>query len=241
MKLLQSITVIAILLSTSLSHAQWGKWKKIKGSGNITTETFSTSSYDGVKTAGSMDFNLVPGKEGNITVKGDENLMEYIVVEVKNNTLSVRVKDGYNLKPSKTIIVTIPYKSINSVSLAGSGDVKNSGTIKADKFKVSLAGSGDIELNIDSEETESNIAGSGDIKLEGSTTELTVKVAGSGDFEGDDLDSTNVTAKVTGSGSADVVCNGELVVRITGSGDVNYSGKPTNKDTKITGSGSVSN
>ena len=46
---------------------------------------------------------------------------------------------------------------------------------------------------------------------------------------------------ITGSGSANVVCNGDLLARITGSGDLNYTGKPTHKDTKITGSGSVSN
>ncbi|NRD20304.1 DUF2807 domain-containing protein [Winogradskyella eckloniae] len=241
MKLLKSITILTILCSTSLMQAQWGKWKKIKGSGNITTETFSTASYDGIKTAGAMDFNLIPGKEGQITVKADDNLMSYIVVEVKNETLSVRVKDGYNLKPSSTISVTIPFTSINAVSLAGSGNVKNSGTIESDDINISLAGSGDIELNIDTNETESHIAGSGDIKLEGSTTELTLKVTGSGNFEGDDLNSTNVTAKVTGSGGADVVCNGELIVRITGSGNVHYSGKPTQKDTKITGSGSINN
>ena len=241
MKLLKSITVLVFLLSTTLSCAQWGNGQKIKGNGDVTTITRSTDSYDGLKAAGPMDFRLVQGKEGEISIKGDANLMEYIVTEVKNNNLVVKVKDGYNLKPSQTIVITVPYESINYVSLAGSGDIKNSGTIKADNFKVALAGSGDINLKVASQSVESSIAGSGDIELKGSTTDLTVKIAGSGDFDGKALESTNVTAKITGSGSANVVCNGELKARITGSGDVNYSGKPTNKDTKITGSGSVSN
>jgi len=241
MKLLKSITAIVFLLSTTLSCAQWGNGKKVKGDNNITTITRSTGSYEGLKAAGPMDFKLVQGREGDITIKGDTNLMEYIITEVKNGKLVVKVKDGYNLKPSKTIEVTVPYESISSVSLAGSGDIENSGTIKADEFKVSLAGSGDINLNVESETLESAIAGSGDIELTGFTKDLTTKIAGSGDFDGKNLKSTNVIAKITGSGSANVVCNGELKARITGSGDVKYSGKPTNKDTKITGSGSVSN
>ena len=88
---------------------------------------------------------------------------------------------------------------------------------------------------------ESTIAGSGDIELNGSTTDLNTKIAGSGDFDGKSLRSTNVNAKISGSGSANLVCNGELIARISGSGDVKYSGKPTNKDTKVSGSGSVSN
>ncbi|MHA7842550.1 MAG: head GIN domain-containing protein [Winogradskyella sp.] len=241
MKLLKSIALVVFLLSVTTSCAQWGKWKKVKGDGNITTENRSTENYEGIKTAGPMDFKLVQGKEGTITIEGDANLMEYIVTEVRDGKLVVKAEDGINLKPTRTIVVTVPYESINSVSLAGSGNIENSGTISADDFDVSLTGSGDIELNISSSSVESSIAGSGDIKLSGSTKNLTTKITGSGDFDGSDLDSTNVTAKITGSGGANVVCNGELKVRITGSGDVKYSGNPTNKDTKVTGSGSVSN
>ncbi|WP_400080049.1 head GIN domain-containing protein [Winogradskyella sp. R77965] len=238
MKLLKSITVLVFLLSTSISFAQW---KKIKGDGNITSITRSTSSYDGLKAAGSMDFKLVKGTEGDITIKGDANLMDYIITEVKDNKLIVKTKKGYNLKSTKTIVVTVPYESISSVSLSGSGDVENSGTIKADEFNVSLAGSGDINLNVSTQSIESSIAGSGDIELAGSTTDLTTKIAGSGDFNGKSLESLNVDARIAGSGDIVVVCNGKLKARVSGSGDVTYSGKPTNKDTKVSGSGSVSN
>lgn len=242
MKLLRSMTVLVFLLCATTTHAQWGKWKKIKGDGTIKTETRSTGSYDGLKAAGPMDFKLVEGKEGNITIEGDANLMEYIITEVKGGKLVVKTKEGINLRPTKTIVITVPYESIESVSLAGSGDVENSGTIKANNFDVNLAGSGDINLNVDANNLESSIAGSGDVELTGSATNLMTKIAGSGDFDGKSLESNNVEAKITGSGTADVVCNGgNLKVRITGSGDVNYSGKPSNKDTKITGSGSVSN
>ena len=241
MKLLKSIIVLVFLLSTTLSCAQWGNGKKVKGDNNFTTITRTTNSYEGLKAAGPMDFKLVQGTEGKVTIKGDANLMKYIITDVKNGKLVVKVKDGYNLKPSKAIVVTVPYESINSVSLAGSGDIENSGTIKADDLKVALAGSGDINLNIESKSLESSIAGSGDIVLIGSTSDLISKIAGSGNFDGSNLDSTNVTVKISGSGTSNVICNGDLVVRISGSGDVKYSGKPTKKDTKTTGSGSVSN
>ncbi|WP_439151193.1 head GIN domain-containing protein [Winogradskyella sp.] len=240
MKLLKSITILVFLLSTTLSCAQW-EGKKIKGNGNITTITRTTSDYDGIKATGPMDFKLDPGTEGSITIKGDANLMEYIITEVKNGNLVVKVKNGVNLRPSQTIVVIVPYETIDNVSLAGSGDVKNTGSISSNSFDVSLAGSGDINLKIEAQTVESSIAGSGDVELRGSTKDLTTKITGSGDFNGSVLNSTNVQAKITGSGNADIVCNSELKVRITGSGDVKYSGNPTNKDTKITGSGSVSN
>ena len=44
-----------------------------------------------------------------------------------------------------------------------------------------------------------------------------------------------------GSGDVNVVCHGALNVKISGSGDVKYSGNPTSKDTNVSGSGSISN
>lgn len=241
MKLLKSITVLVILFCTTFSSAQRGKWKTIKGDGNIITTTISTESYDGLKAAGPMDFKLIPGNEGEISIKADANLLEYIEVFVKRKQLYVKVKDGYNLKSRKTISITVPYETLNAIALAGSGDIKNSGTITAEHLKISVAGSGDIDLAINAQSVESIITGSGEIELQGFTKDLSVKVTGSGDFDGKDLKSTHVTSEITGSGSASVVCNGELKVRITGSGDLKYYGNPTNKDTKVTGSGSIRN
>ena len=238
MKLLKIISLVILLLCVATVSAQW---KKIKGNGNITTIDRATESYEGLKAAGPMDFILVPETEGNITIKGDANLMEYIVTEVKNNLLVIKIKNSVYIKPTKPIKVTIPYESIDKVSLAGSGDITNTGVLKSNSFKVSLAGSGDITLKISTHSIESEIAGSGNINLEGSARDLVTKIAGSGDFNGDNLQSNDVTAKITGSGSAKVVCNGNLKVRITGSGNVKYSGKPIHKDTKVTGSGSISN
>ncbi|GAB5564022.1 MAG: head GIN domain-containing protein [Winogradskyella sp.] len=241
MNFLKSIAVLVLVTCSINANAQWGKSKKVKGNGDITTVNRSTNDYNGVKVSGSLDVHLVEGNEGDISIKGDSNLMEYIITEVKNNNLVVKVKKGFYLKPSKSLIVTVPYESINNIGIAGSGDIKNSGTIKADELDISVAGSGDIDLNVNTNSLESSIAGSGDIEITGKTENLVAKIAGYGSFNGSDLDSIDVTVKISVSGDADVVCNGNLIVRISGSGDVNYSGTPKNKDTKISGSGSVSN
>jgi len=40
---------------------------------------------------------------------------------------------------------------------------------------------------------------------------------------------------------AEIVCTGELRARVTGSGDIEYRGNPSTKDSKVTGSGSIEN
>lgn len=241
MKNLKQVLLIGLLCTGSVAFAQWGG-KGIKGNGNVTTVNRSTQNYSGVNCAGFMDFKLVKGTEGALTIKGESNLIEYIITEVKNGTLNVKVKNGTNLKPSKNnpIIITIPYESIDKVSLSGSGDVWNEGTIDND-VDVSLSGSGDIVLDVAASKVKASVSGSGDVTIKGRTTNLIASVTGSGDFHGFDLDSVNTEVSVTGSGDAAVNCSGEFKARVTGSGDIEYRGNPIKEDTKVVGSGSIQN
>lgn len=207
----------------------------------MTTVTRTTSDYDGVKCAGSFDYVLVEGTEGNITIEGEENLIEYIITEIKNGALVVKVKNDVNLKTSrnKSIKITIPFKEIENVSLAGSGDLWNDNVLASDNLDISLAGSGDIVLNIKASKTKASITGSGDLTLKGTSNKLEASVTGSGDFRGYDLQVNDTDVSVTGSGDAKVVCNENLKARVTGSGDIVYKGDPKTEDTNVAGSGSI--
>ncbi len=239
----KSIVLLVALMLSNVTNAQWWGNEKVKGNGNMSIETRTTGDYDGIKCAGSMDFILVAGAEGKIKIEGEDNLLKHIITEVKNGNLIVKVEKGINLRPSwnKTIKITIPFKDISEVSLAGSGDLWNEDKITATDFDVSLAGSGDIVLVIETTSVEGSIAGSGDLTLKGSTNNLVAKVAGSGDFHGFGLQANNTVVSVAGSGDAQVVSNVSLKARVAGSGDIEYRGKPDREDTKVSGSGSISN
>jgi len=238
-----SILITTALLFANTANAQWWGGKKIKGNGNMTTITRTTSDYDVISCAGSLDYKLVAGDEGKITIEGEENLLEYIVTEVRDGKLKVKTKNNVYLKTSynKTIKITIPFEDINRVSLSGSGDMWNEDTIKASSFKASLAGSGDLVLKVDVSDLEGSVAGSGDLTLKGNTNNLKAKVAGSGDFHGFNLQSNHTEVSVAGSGDAEVVSNESLKARVAGSGDIEYKGNPDKEDTKVSGSGSISN
>jgi len=239
-----TILTFATLLFINISHAQWwGNGEKIKGNGKVTTITRTTTDYDGISCAGSFDYILVSGTEGKITIEGEENLLQYVITEVKDNKLIVKTEKNINLSPSsnKTIKITIPFKDIDNVSLAGSGDLTNTDTIKATDLKVSLAGSGDVVLTVETNNVKGSLAGSGDLTLKGNTNNLEANIAGSGDFHGFNLQSNITEVSIAGSGDARVVSNESLKARVSGSGDIEYKGNPKTEDSKVAGSGSIRN
>ena len=231
-----TLSIAIILLCFNTVNAQF---KKIKGNGNITTKTHTTSDYNEVKIHGFMDVKLESGAEGTITVTTDENIQEHLIVESNNGTLTIKVKNKVNIQTKKGVHITVPFKDLNKVSLTGSGDVLTSSKINSASFEVELTGSGDVILDVDATTIDAKITGSGDLKLKGNATDLEVKVTGSGDFSGKSLTSQNTQVYVSGSGDAIVYASKSLKARVNGSGDINYYGNPESTDTKVMGSGDI--
>jgi hypothetical protein len=231
---------LALCLMAS-ANAQWGK--RVKGNGEMTTQERVTGDYDGVAVGGFFDVDLVSGTEGTISVKAEENLQEYIITEVKNGILHIKIENGVNLKPSSWkdgIHVTVPVEAIESLSLAGSGDVNSRTTLKAARFSAKISGSGDLNFRVDTDELNASMAGSGDMKISGNAGMFEVNIAGSGDIEAYDLEARSVDASISGSADLHVTASEFIKARVSGSGDIRYRGNPAKIDSKVSGSGEIS-
>lgn len=233
------ITTFVLLFTFSASAQWWGKGERIKGNGKVKTEKRKTSDYDGVSLGGFFDVVLIKGKEGNLTIEGESNLLEYITTEVKNGNLKIKVKKGYNLKSTRKIVVTVPVKSISKIGLGGSGNITSETLLKSEDLSLSLGGSGNIKVNVDVENLKTSIAGSGDIKVTGDAKNMKASIAGSGSIKAFELETDSVKASIAGSGSVRVSVKDEIRASIAGSGNVYYKGDPPKIKTSSAGSGSV--
>lgn len=238
MKTTIKLSCLLIAFVALPAQAQWGS-KKVKGNGNVTTETVSTSDYDKVSAVGSMDVYLVSGNEGSIQVEADSNFHEYIIVETEGNTLVLKIKKNVNLKSKNPIKITVPFRDLEGVKLTGSGDVYTKDAIKADKFEAAVTGSGDVNLEVNAGSAYFKITGSGDMRLKGGADQAEIRISGSGDFDGRQFRAKSADVAVAGSGDAKVFAEDDLYARVSGSGDITYGGSPR-VDKKVSGSGSIS-
>jgi len=214
--------------------------RRLKGSGNVSTETRTISgSYGKVALKGSMDVEFTQGPAQPAIIEADDNILPYIELNVHDDELVVDMKDDISIRSHHGIKIKITAPDVYQLSLAGSGNIVVTNTLEnTEPVRFKLTGQGNVVAAVNSPKVIASSAGSGDMKLKGETKDLEVSMAGSGNFDGGELHTENTKVTIAGSGNADVHASMKLNAKIVGSGDVSYKGSPE-VTSNIAGSGSV--
>ncbi len=230
-------TMTALFLSALLfAGCALGNAMLVKGNGNIITTERTISSFEKIHASGKVDVRFHVSKEARITVTVDSNLDKYTKIETNGNELWIGTKNGNYSFTEYT--VDVYYPALIGISVSGSGSFSCSDEITASSFDTEVSGSGQIKGNIHCENFSSKISGSGEIFVSGDADDLSVTISGSGDFDGKNFSVKNVSARISGSGSADIKVSDHLDADISGSGNLYYSGNPT-VESEISGSGKI--
>jgi len=233
----------------------------VRGSGNITNETRSVSGFTRVALSGSGEVILTQGDEESLRIEAEDNILPYLKSTVSGDTLDLG-QDWHWPKilwPTKPIKYYIGVKSLQGVTISGSGKVQVE-KLDTDSLELKISGSGKITIgDLTSQSVEVSISGSGDfiadtlyaetfsVTISGSgnfslgagrVTDQKVSISGSGDFKAGKLESLTASVKVSGSGDVTLWVVKTLDVHISGSGKVNYYGSPQ-VNSSISGSGKV--
>ena len=236
------ILTLALLVSVSTVSAQnWGS-KKARGNGSIVTEDRSIDEFSKLKVSGSFRVVLTSDRTKELSIKTDENLMDYIITEVKDGSLVIKMKNNYYLKPSnhKAIAVEVPLYSLREIALSGSGSIRSEELIKTDQLEMKMSGSGKIIVGVAADDVEAILSGSGRIELNGSSANFEAVLSGSGSIKAKELETEEGEFTVSGSGRIEANVSDELEARVSGSGSVRYGGtSSTRVQSKVSGSGSV--
>ena len=250
--LITAITILCLALVSCSIHVDGETFggKTIKGNDTIVTQNFEVTDFNEISISLAATVNFTVSNDYTCSVRVDENLLEYLDIEVKGHDLILKKQDDYknvNLRATEFVIdVTAP--SLEDINLAGSGTFNLLSPMEVEKLDVNVAGSGDVYLKetITVDDIELNVAGSGDIACEELIAEkLDANVAGSGDLKvvggmvreaeadvagsGDIVlycDIANLEANIAGSGDIKARVNGKLSYSIFGSGDIGYYGNP---------------
>ncbi len=211
----------------------------VNGSGNVVAQEIEVQEFERLRLEGIGEVIFTQEAFAPVMLVGEDNILDHIEVSVEDRELVIEREPGFNLWPSKEVLILVSAPGLETITNSGDGDITGDGTIEGSGLQVILEGSGNIELDLDLESLDSSLFGSGDVLLNGRATSHNVGVTGSGNIEAFELQTQHSAVEISGSGGANVYAIDSLEAVIYGSGDVVYEGTPT-VSSQVEGSGSVS-
>ena len=205
-----------LVLSIALVGCNWIGGGE-KGSGTAKTEVREVGAFTKVGLEGALRAEIIVGSAQHVELSGDDNIVPLMTTEVSDQRL--RISPKKRVQPKLELVAKIAAPALTAVSSSGSGTVNVTG-VAGDAFDISTSGSAKMTAR-------------------GKTQKLAIRVSGSAKVDTKDLDAQDVSIDVTGSAEVDVRVSGHLVVNISGSATVRYTGNPTDVKKSISGSGTV--
>ncbi|MBL4594667.1 MAG: DUF2807 domain-containing protein [Flavobacteriales bacterium] len=208
----------------------------IDGNGEVIKEQREVSSFNKIDISGAYEVLINQGDEERLELEVDENLLEYIETEIKNNTLYISSKQAIGNATSLKLYITIV--DVEDIDVSGAIKLRNKGTYKASSLEIDVSGAADIDLDVDVENLTMDMSGASETTLSGTANNFEIEISGAGELQAKKLKTRNTTIDISGAGSAVVHAKKTLNVSVSGAGSVKYKGNPKVKE-DISGAGSV--
>jgi len=217
-KKLPTILIITVLILSGCMFIP-DKPAKVKGSGNIISETRNATGFTSISLEGSADVKVVFGDAESVVVMAEDNIVPLIETNIQDHQLIIKTVPNMTFLATKPVLVNVTMISLDGVSISGMGNI-DVVEVAGDSFRADLIGSGNIVLS-------------------GAANTVNLSLTGTGNIYGDQLKTKIATMVLGGMGNITVFASNKVDATISGSGDIRYSGSPINVIKNISGTGRI--
>ncbi len=238
---MKNALICSVLITLFLTNCTSIFNKKIKGSGNVTTEERPVTPFDKIDVNGIFKVYLTQGDTEKVEVEIDDNLQQYVNVHNEGSTLVLDIKNTKGVNWGKTTQnnIYITLKNINQLNIEGVCTVETRTTLVCESLKLNVEGVSNSSLELNCDILEAKLVGVGNTELMGEAREFTAKKEGVGSLKASDLRAAIVDIKNSGVGSAEVYASQELSMKNSGVGSISYSGDAVIKSIDSEGVGKI--
>lgn len=180
--------------------------RRIEGSGFLVTEARSISGFDGITVSGEGLVIVEQTGYESLHITTDDNILPYLVTEVRGGMLVMGARSNTNLSPSDGIVYHLTVRRLNEISISGAVEVE--------------------ALDIDTDGLIVSMSGATHVDVAGVVDWQDVQTSGASSYWGRDL--VSLVATVQSSGSSAVVVNvrDRLTASASGVALIEYVGRP---------------
>lgn len=233
MKTNQSILLLGGLLFLISGCMNGG----MTGNGQVVEEDRGLSGFSSVRVERGVNVYISQGGEESVVARADENLIEYLITEVRDGELLISSRQGVRRPTAWEVEVQV--KEVNSIRSGSGSDVSSRGEIRAGELSLHAGSGSDLELELRADTLHAEAGAGSDMELRGKVNKLTIRASSGSDVEAGELISASCEARA-GSGSDLLVHATESLRAEARSGaDIRYKGSPKQVDKNTSSGGDI--
>ena len=193
---------------------------QLKGNGIVAKKTFETEAFSSVDASGASNVILTQDEGYTVVVETDENLIDFVTVEVKNGKLSF----GFSktIKNFKTLNFYVTAPMFDAVNVSGASELKGSDRISGDHIKIAASGASEVSLNLDYNSCEVTLSGASEVTLNGNVKSNVVKISGASELYAKGLVTNSTVVDASGASECMVNALNNLTYQSFGASEVKF-------------------
>ncbi len=212
--------------------------ERIRGNGNIVNVQRNVGTFNSIEAGGAVTVRLKQEASHLVRVETDENLLEYLEISTDGNTLIIRTKQGFNLDPSKELIVYVAAPQFRRLDVSGASNLIGDNTISGGELELDASGASSIDMEVKVSKLQADLSGASTLELNGSAERFSTEGSGASNIKCLDLATEETTLDLSGASNAEISANKQLNIEASGASDVRYRGN-ANINQKSSGASSV--
>jgi PBP1b-binding outer membrane lipoprotein LpoB len=201
MKKLALLLLIALLV-TGCHHG--GMLNEVRGSGKRELQKREVSPFTSISTEGAFTIEVTCQKDLALEVEGDDNILNLVTSEVRNNVLRLSNNGHYSTSEPVKFKIAVPNIEALKVSGAGKIDIKG---MNNEKFVI-------------------NSDGAPTITASGTTKLVDIHTNGAGKIDANSLHAARAVVNTNGVTQVEVDVKEQLDATVNGPASVTYKGDP---------------
>lgn len=193
------------------------------GSGNIITEKRNTGSFDGINVGGGFEVEVSQGNNREVTVEADDNLIKYVITDVENGKLKIRLDDINARHAHLKVYVTSP--EISFIKASAGAEVKTRDVIRSgNSIQLNASSGSQVNAAVDAPNIDADASSGSEVNLSGKTRTVSLDASSGSQINADELQSETAQAHASSGASASIHASVKLDAKASSGGHVSYKG-----------------
>lgn len=197
------------------------------------------ANFSEIEISSTIKVVLTQGSTEKLTLEGDDEMLERVISEVRENTLIIKLKDGTYKKTSQKVTAHLNFKNLSRIDLSGAVTLTGNNSMKFNDLNLDCSGATKIDMNMTANKLDADFSGASTLTLEGNVQTLDLDISGASKVEASSFIAKNCYLDCSGASTVTIHVTDKLRAEGSGVSKISYKGNPAVVETNMSGASKV--